>query len=482
MTESELIQAIDRMRSCPEEGQWFEFKTKRFDHAELGEALSGVYNGALIEDEPFAYVVYGIEDKTHDVKGTNLHSDQLAVGNEPVVFWLSKALDYPALEMKPIRYQEKHLVVFYVRINPATPLIFQNQHYYRVGGAIINISRRQELLRELYTKSKKSEPFEDGIADERLKAEEVLSLLNVDAYFNQSGVEKPKTMPELMEVLVKHGFALSSEELYAITNLGAILFANNLSHFGHLNGRRVRVIEYTGVDKQEGSASKGDHGYAIALPGLIKWLKEKLPLQPEQLIGARQVRLPSYPDRALREFIANALIHQDFSVSGINPTISIFSNRVEIRNAGLPELPTDRWIDEEKSRNEKLADRMLDMQLCERRGSGVDKALFQIEYCHLPAPKFIEGNLSTTVILPGPQQFRDMDKADRVRICYQHTCLQCVSDKKATNTTLRDRLGLSKDKHTIVSGIIGDTIEAGKIREADPTASKKFKSYLPWWA
>ena len=46
--------------------------------------------------------------------------------------------------------------------------------------------------------------------------------------------------------------------------------------------------------------------------------------------------VPEFPEPAVRELVANALIHQDFSVTGAGPMIEIFDGRVEITNPGEP--------------------------------------------------------------------------------------------------------------------------------------------------
>ncbi len=63
-----------------------------------------------------------------------------------------------------------------------------------------------------------------------------------------------------------------------------------------------------------------------------------------------------YPELSIREFVANALIHQDFSQIGNSVTIEIYSNRLEVTNPGEPLVDTDRFLDTPpKSRNEILA-------------------------------------------------------------------------------------------------------------------------------
>ena len=484
MSEDELTLTIDRLRAYPQEQPWFEFKVNNLDKELLGHTLSGIHNAALYHGEPYGYHVFGIEDKTHRPVGTALELDKMKVGTDDLVFWLSKMLHpFPNLKADSIEYQGVRIIVFSIAINVNYPLRFQSDYYYRISQSTVNLKDKPSILKDLFTKCAEHELFEDGIAEERLNGEEVLNVLDTDVYFKLRSMERPAKREEILKVFASEGFIRQQEGLYKITNLGAILFAKRLSHFPALNGRRIRLIEYQGIDKQAAVDDfKGDRGYALALNGLLQTLVQKLPKQPEQLIGAQKISLPSYPETALREFIANALIHQDFAVSGLNPTVSIFANRLEIRNAGISEISTDRWIDEEKSRNEKLADKMHDMHLCERRGSGVDNALIAIGLAHLPAPEFITSEFSTTVVLPGPQKLVEMDRDDRIRVCYQHCVLQYVCHQKMNNTTLRERLGLHKSKHTMASKIIADTIDAGKIREADPTASLKFKSYLPWWA
>ena len=92
-----------------------------------------------------------------------------------------------------------------------------------------------------------------------------------------------------------------------------------------------------------------------------------------------------YPEIAIRELVANALIHQDFDEKGF-PMIEIFRDRIEISNAGLPLIIPERFIDDYQSRNEKLADVLRRARICEEKGSGIDKVITLVELYQLPAP------------------------------------------------------------------------------------------------
>ena len=56
-------------------------------------------------------------------------------------------------------------------------------------------------------------------------------------------------------------------------------------------------------------------------------------------------------------------------------TIEIYSDRIEIRNPGNPIITTERFIDNYQSRNEKLANLMRRLGICEEQGSGIDKVI-----------------------------------------------------------------------------------------------------------
>ena len=190
-----------------------------------------------------------------------------------------------------------------------------------------------------------------------------------------------------------------------------------------------------------------------------------------------------FPMQALRELIANALVHQDFLATGASVMIEMYSDRVEISNPGIPPIPVDRFIDEYRSRNEQLADLMRRLGICEEKGSGIDKVVSAAEIFQLPAPDFRVGGTRTTTVLFAYQIFEDMSKSDRIRACYQHCCLLYVSNRQMSNQTLRERFGFDESKNALVSQVISATKEAGLIKpDYSASNSTRYVRYLPFWA
>jgi predicted HTH transcriptional regulator len=297
-------------------------------------------------------------------------------------------------------------------------------------------------------------------------------------------VNLPTAKTGILEKLLQEKLILSERDRYSITNLGAILFAKDIEKFEGLERKAVRIIIYDGKNRRKTVKEQiGKRGYAVGFEGLVNYIDDQLPTN-EVVDSALRKEVKMYPKLAIRELVANMIIHQDFGERGTGPMIEIFSDRIEISNPGKPLINTLRFVDHNpQSRNEKLAHFMRRLNICEERGSGIDKVLFECEFFQLPAPKFIEGENYTRVILYAPKTLRQMDKEDKIRACYLHSCLKVVSGSYMTNQSLRKRLGIEEKNYSIASRIISETIKADLVKDYDPeSSSKKHAKYVPFWA
>src|SRR5206468_7597592 len=176
---------------------------------------------------------------------------------------------------------------------------------------------------------------------------------------------------------------------------------------------------------------------------------------------------------------ANALIHQDFLITGASVMVEIYADRVEMSNPGDPIVPLERFIDGYQSRNERLADLMRRQRICEEKSSGIDKVIQAAEVYQLPAPDIRTSHRRTVVVIFGPRDFEEMDRNDRVRACYQHCCLKWVMSERMTNQSLRERFHQPESKTAIISQIIAATIEAKIVKPDEKVGgSRKYARYL----
>jgi ATP-dependent DNA helicase RecG len=479
-----LAGLVNELRKLPDETEWVEFKENNDKHEDIGEYISALSNSAALNGKANAYVVWGIKDVTHDVTGTIFKPSRYKKGNEELENWLLRLLN-PRLHFRfyEFEFEGKPLVLLEIPRATGKPTQFSGTEFIRVGSYQQKLKDYPDLERELW-RIFETTPFEELKALERIETEKVLTLLNYPSYFDLMSLPLPTDRDKILDRLAEDRLIVANQAGgWDITNLGAVLFAKNLDEFDRLSRKAVRVIVYEGRGRLKTiREQEGRKGYASGFEGLIDFINALLP-RNEVFGKALRKDVPMYPEVAIRELVVNALIHQDFSVTGSGPMIEIFDDRMEITNPGLPLVNTERFLDTPpRSRNESLASLMRRAGICEERGSGVDKVVFQTEYYQLPAPIFETPEDCTRAVLFAHKVLNDMDRADRVRACYLHACLRYVERNPMTNSSLRERFGIEEQNSATASRIIRDAIEDGLIKPYDPEQGKKYAKYHPFWA
>lgn len=479
-----LIGLVRELVKLPRETGWVEFKHNNGDAQEIGEYISALSNSAALEEKAFAYVVWGIEDGTRTVVGTDVDPATAKRGNEELENWLLRQLS-PRIDFRffEVTLPEGRVVLLEIARAFPHPVKFSGEEYIRVGSYKKKLKEYPEKERSLWRLLNKT-PFEQGIAAERVSSVDVVRLLDTAEYFRLLGLQAPSGQDRVLEALVADQLIRRNESgSWDITNLGAVLFALRLSEFGRLKRKAMRVIVYKGNDRISAEREQeGTKGYAVGFEGLVGFVNGQLPTN-EVIEKALRKSVPMYPELAVRELVANAMIHQDFSVTGAGPMVEIFKNRMEITNPGTPLVPTDRFVDNPpRSRNEALASLMRRFGVCEERGSGIDKVVFETEYHQLPAPLFDTPGDSTRSVLYAHRPFAEMDKTERTRACYLHACLRWVQGVYLTNASLRERFGLPETMGATVSRLIKDSVDAGLVVSRDPNTSRRMMEYIPYWA
>ena len=479
-----LASLTHELCALPRESERVEFKVNDAEPQAIGEYISALANSAALVGQAFAYLVWGVHNGDHAIVGTHFDPHAARVGNEELESWLLRLLE-PKIDFRFFSVEiEGHRVVL-LEIGRAVrhPVRFSGQEFIRVGTYKKKLKDYPEKERALWRIFDQT-PFEDGIATERASGDDVLRLLDYPTYFDLLERPLPSNRQGILEALLDDRIIRRSNAGgWDVTNLGAILFAKRLDTFHPLGRKAVRVIQYRGTDRTETlKEQEFRKGYASSFEALISTINGLLPAN--EVIGeALRKSTPMFPELAVRELVANALIHQDFFVTGAGPMVEIFDDRIEITNPGEPLVDTQRFVDTPpRSRNEALASLMRRFRICEERGSGIDKVVFQVELFQLPAPLFESPEGFTRTVLFAHKALSAMDKADRVRACYLHACLRFVTRQDMTNTSLRVRFGVEEQNRSTVSRLIREAVETAAIVPADPGAAPKLMRYLPFWA
>ncbi len=479
---SELLHELCRL---PEETEWAEFKSNLVNPEEIGEYISALANSAALFGKTNAYLVWGVNDENHELIGTTFHPSKTKIGNEELESWLLRFL-HRHINFRFIEFvtEDKHFTLLEIPCAAHEPVQFKGVKYIRIGSYKKKLKDYPEKERELW-RTFDVTPFEYQVARDRVGDTDVLKLLDYPAYFKLLDLPLPETRKGILDCLADERMIESDQSgRWNILNMGAVLFASDISVFSRIARKAVRVIEYNGRNRVNTKREYlGRTGYAAGFEELISSLKSMLP--ENEVIGeAFRKSMPMYPEVAIRELVANMIIHQDFSVTGSGPMIEVFDGWMEITNPGIPLMDTKRFLDTPpRSRNEVLASFLRRAGICEERGSGIDKVVFQTEIYQLPAPLFEVTVGHTRAILFAHKTFPNMGRDDRIRACYLHACLQYVQRNSLTNSSLRHRFGIEEQNRAQVSRVISETKDAGLIRNTDPeSGSRKHVSYVPFWA
>lgn len=481
----EIKALINNLRKEAIEQPWLEFKGSNKSPEMIGEYISSISNSAALVKHPCGYLVWGIDDKTHELINTKFDFSSYKIGNQDISIWLSTMLrPMPYINFRRVEIGGNAVGILKIDAARTEPVRFQNEAYIRRGQNKKKLKDCPDLERELWSVFSQYE-YEKQIAMENLSVESVLELLDYESYFSLLNIEIPSSKTGIIEALL-HDNMLKRNDFGSldILNLGAILFARSLDSFDGMKRKAIRVIQYEGNNKM--TTARGEQvitkGYASGFEELIQYINNVLPVR--EIMGeALRKDVPVYPILSVREAIANAIIHQDLTMRGTGIMIEIFSDRMEVSNPGAPLIDIDRFLDHPPiSRNEMMAAFMRRIGICEERGSGFDKIIAEVESYQLPAPEIEVFDSHTKVTLFAYRTFADISKEERIWACYMHTCLKHVKREYATNATLRERFKIEKKNSSMISRLLNETIDRDLIKLVDENAGDKGKKYIPYWA
>lgn len=462
---------IDLWLQARSEHQRLEFKEAKtqYDNAKLYKCCVALAN------EGGGILLLGVSDKPpRRVVGTLAFNDPVAMAEK-----LFTAVGF-RVDIEAVAHPDGRVLVFHIPSRPrGTAYHLDGAYLMRSGEELLPMS--EDRLRAIFAEGQPDWLEEPSRTD--LSADQVVSLLDTQAFFSLVERPYPTTQKAVLGQLATERLIDKTASGYTVRRTGALLLAKRMAEFADVSRKAARVVVYsTGSKSKTKLDQTWESGYAAGFRPLIAFVMGQLP-QNEVVEEAIRRRVKLLPEIVIREIVANAMIHQDFTISGASLMIEVYPNRVEISNPGEPIVPVERFIDGYQSRNERLADLMRRMHICEEKSSGIDQVIEAAETFQLPAPEFLAEHRRTNVIIHGHRPFRNMDRDARIRACYQHCVLRYVMREAMTNQTLRKRFHLSENKSATVSQVIAAAIEAGQIKpDEEVGTSRKLARYLPHWA
>jgi len=480
-TKEDLQNMLRELLTMPGETELVEFKKAEnsFSDSDLGEYFSALSNEANLKGTTRAWLVFGVENETHKICGTNYKQSRPSLDEMKKKIGDQTTNRITFEEIYEVVCDGRRVVMFEIPAAPqGIPVAYKGHYYGRDGESLVALNLHEiEKIRS----QKSNNIFELQYAKEGLLSEEVIYYLDYKRLYERIDRHIPKEPSIILDLLKEYRLVAKVRGRWAITNMGALLLARRLSDFETIRAREIVLRKYEGSNNRMLSMEKKlVAGYVVEFEDLIDWLE--INTSKESIVTIRE-REVTYPKVALREFLANMMVHQDFDIKGMTLTVEIFANRLVFTNPGNSLNDVNRLIDlPPRSRNEKLAEMLLILNICERRGSGYDRAVEAIEAMNLPPYKVESGKNFTRLTLYPQKALRYMTQTEKIQACYQHACLLYEEGLELNNASLRKRLELDNKQSSVASRIISDTVNAGLIKVAnEDIRSKKYATYIPYY-
>ena len=298
---------------------------------------------------------------------------------------------FPQVDRVPV-IADREVIVVTVTQGQGRPYAYRGRSYKRVGNTSLLLSRdeyNRMLLERLHGERRWENHIADGWAVGDLDGAEITRTL--DEAVRRGRAEDPGTRDPKS---LLRGFGLMRGE--ELLRAAAVLFGRREPIEQQLPQCLLRVARFRGKDKTEFVDNRQLHGNAFSL--LIqaeRFLRDNLPIAGRVVpnLFERQDD-PLYPPVALREALANAICHRDYSIGGGSVAIAVYSDRLEITSSGTLHfgLTTADLVRQHESIpwNPLLARTFYRRGVIEQWGRGTLKIGELARQAGLPTPAFTE--------------------------------------------------------------------------------------------
>lgn len=397
---------VDELCRLPGETEWVEFKANYQSPQAIGEYISALANAACWKAKPRGYLVFGINDETHEVVGTSFNPyTKKAKGNQDLLLWLKTGL-HPNLgfETHIVDHPGGRVVLF--EINPARnePVSFQGQSFIRIGSSKTRLDRHPEIARAIWTRG--SDWSAEICTDATL------------ADLDQQALEKARE-----QFIVKHpaqANEVANWDDVTLLNKARVLKQGEVTHTALLLLGRPEAATLLSpavakiswilkdADNQELGYEHFGPPFLLAGDRLQNRIRNLVVrTMPSGTLFPKEIT--QYDPWVIREALHNCIAHQDYQLRGVIRVVE-FPDRVLLKNVGdfLPgDVETVIWQDAPQSiyRNPFLADAMVELNLIDTQGGGIKRMFetqrrrsFPLPYYDLTKPGVVTVHLNGRIL------------------------------------------------------------------------------------
>lgn len=404
MTEEQLTLLLEGLLSLPAENEIVEFKKagNGFDTQKLGEYFSALSNEANLGKKEFGWLLFGIDDKTHRVVGSQYKSTRKALDalKREIAEGINGGITF--IEIHELFYQQKRIVMFQIPAAPkGIPISYKGHYYGRDGESLVALN-----IHELETIRNQVKPFDwsaqlvKGATIEDLDPQAIASARTLYMTKNKEKASEISGWDDTT-FLNKAKLTIKGK----ITNAAIVLLGKEESE--SLLSPAVAKIRWILKDSQgvERDYILKSCPFLLSIEEVyrkIRNLKYRY-INPEfRTLFPEEV--DTYEPYVIREAINNAVAHQDYTQAGQINVVEyedklVFTNRGEFIPKNISNVLKED-APEEIYRNPFLARAMVGLQMVDTIGSGIRK-MFNFQRQRLfPLPDYIieDNRIQVTII------------------------------------------------------------------------------------
>jgi len=389
MNNDDLITLIDHLRREPHETEWLEFKRNHFEPELIGEYLSALANAACLAGKPRGYLVFGIDNQTHDVVGITFDPYIVkAKGNQDLIIWLSMGLrPNVGFEVFAINHSKGRVVLFEINAAWDRPINFYGTPYIRAGTSKTELRKHPEKERAIWNRR----------TDWSAQVSERATLADLDPEAIQKAREQFKIKhPAQTEQVAEWDDAtfLNKAKLTiqgAVTNTAILLLGK--TEAATLLSPAVAKISWILKDAGNKELDYAHFGtpFILQVDRVLQRIRNltlrKLPsgtLFPQELV--------QYDPWVIREALHNCIAHQDYSLRGrinvVETPTGILLTNVGSFLPGDVETVIHQDAPLEIYRNPFLADAMVNLNMIDTQGGGIKKMFQSQAKRYFPLPDY----------------------------------------------------------------------------------------------
>jgi ATP-dependent DNA helicase RecG len=443
MIETELKNTLDYLLSLPGETEIVEFKEAKntFDLKRLGRYFSALANEANLCHKSYAWLVFGVEDNSHQIIGSNYRINRKDLDSLKAEIAQLTTNKITFIEIYELFTEQGRVVMFQIPAAPRGIPISFNGHYYGRDGeslAALNIEELERIRSSIAEDWSALVINGATINDLDDKAIEI-------ARQNYASKHPDKTNEikkwDTITFLNKAKITIKDK----ITRTAILLLGKEeATHYINPSEAKIRWV----LKDKNGA----ERDYIIETAPLLlavdkvynkirnltyRYIKYGT-LFPEEVL--------QYEPYVIREAINNCIAHQDYTKGGVINVIEmedslVFTNYGTFIPGNVEKVVKDD-APEEQYRNKFLATAMYNLKMVDTIGSGIKKMFTYQKERFFPLPEYDLSNNKIKVTITG--KVLDMDYA---KLLAQNNTLSLEEIIMLDKVQKKNRINDIEEKH-----------------------------------